>query len=129
MTVDLINKKSGATPLIIASAYDSKEVARLLLRRGAAANAQDANGLTALMKAHSGVITEMLFDNQADPNIQDYQGFNALYYAAKANRAAQVEMLLSNGNGIGWKEALHAATAAKAIEAIYVLQQWRKAHY
>lgn len=85
------------------------EASKLLIAKGADVNAQDAFGKTALMHAASAAhaqgnsyssYTEMLaflIENGAKLDIEDKDGFTALYWAQRFNRTKSAELLLAKG--------------------------------
>jgi ankyrin repeat protein len=71
-----------------------------LLDRGAAVDARDREGMTALAKsAQAGKIKVMrlLLDRRANVEAQSVNGSTPLYYAAEADRAEAVRLLLDRG--------------------------------
>jgi ankyrin repeat protein len=82
---DVNEHDASGTPLISAVVNGSFENARLLLSRGADANARDNNGQAALWHAaisdNTGLIP-LLLEHGADVNAQDNAGRTALMHAA-----------------------------------------------
>ena len=88
-------------PLLhLPSANGSLETARVLLDAGAAVDATDPTGLTALMCAafqgHEPII-RLLIDAGASLETRDQEGYTALMFAANAGRASAVRTLLEVG--------------------------------
>ncbi|XP_045846679.1 ankyrin repeat domain-containing protein 24 isoform X3 [Meles meles] len=81
------DRQSGTTPLIIAAQMGHRDLCRLLLQQGAAANDQDLQGRTALMFACEGAnpeTVEVLLQGGAQPGITDARGQDAAHYGALA---------------------------------------------
>jgi len=74
-----INAKSRSekTPLMNAAANEFYYITQTLLENGAEINAQDKNGLTALMMAvqkyHNINVVKLLIEKGADPNLKDFR--------------------------------------------------------
>lgn len=82
---DINNMYNGYHPLINTAEKGYKEIAILLLERGANINLRNKKGTTALMVAAQKGHTEtviLLLDKGADINSKDYDGWNALMHAA-----------------------------------------------
>ncbi|WP_036157249.1 ankyrin repeat domain-containing protein [Maribacter forsetii] len=98
----LVNSKDarGSTPLILATYYDQKDIAILLLDKGAKIDAVDASGNTALMgvcfKGYAD-IAKMLIENNAKLNERNAMGATCLIYAAQFNRLEIAKLLIANG--------------------------------
>jgi ankyrin repeat protein len=90
----------GLTPLLSAVSSGSFENARLLLRKGADANARDNSGRTALWDAaiseNTGLIT-LLMEYGADVNTRDNAGRTALMHAADLCYTWDIRALLDAG--------------------------------
>jgi ankyrin repeat protein len=83
--VDDHNPQDGSTPLMLAAAKDSTEVARFLIERGADLNARDLQGNTALHEAaytDSEGVVKLLIGKGADVNAIDLKGRTPLHRAA-----------------------------------------------
>ncbi len=98
------DKRTGATPLHWAVVGDRRDIAELLLERGADVNAPDTHGLTPLHKAASfnrPEIAQFLLRNGADINAMGmkYRVFmmNPLHLAAEAGFPEVVQALLESG--------------------------------
>ncbi len=84
--VNAKNRKTGLTPLIIASSNGKLDNVKLFIKNGANINDVDKNGMTALMHASKPETTnleiaEYLIQKGADPLIKDKKGKKALDYA------------------------------------------------
>jgi hypothetical protein len=95
--------KLGRTPLLIAAAYDgATEAARLLIEKGADANARDGGGTSVLEQAagsnHIGLV-RLLLAKGAAVNTADDGGFTPLMSAAGNGdrNAALVRLLIEHG--------------------------------
>lgn len=90
----------GWTPLLSAVASDSFENVRMLLSRGADANARDPNGRTPLWyaatTANTGTIT-LLTQHGADVNTQDNQGRTPLMHASDLCYTWNIHAFLNAG--------------------------------
>ncbi|HZO75847.1 MAG TPA: ankyrin repeat domain-containing protein [Ktedonobacteraceae bacterium] len=100
----LINTYShdGWTPLHLASFFGHKEVAQLLLQRGAdvAARSRNATGNLPLHAALAGRrfdVAQLLVMHGSNVNIQDQYQWTALHHAAYSGNLTMVELLLTNG--------------------------------
>ena len=83
--------------LTVSSKGDVKSV-KAMLETGANPNAQDIDGLTALMYAtrkDKAEVVNLLLSKGADPNLRDSSGWTALMYAAKKNYLNCAKLLLS----------------------------------
>jgi len=93
-----LKDKDGRTPLHLAVELADEEIVRLLLDKGAQANAKDVkSGFTALhyaVRLGSKNVAELLIARGADINAKDNQGHTPLYFAA--NHDYQVAELLIN---------------------------------
>jgi ankyrin repeat protein len=89
----------GITPLMYAAQIGSADAMRLLIARGAAVNAQNAFGSTALMwSVFDPEKARLLLDHEADVKLAAKSGRTALIIAAFANPSAEVvRMLLAKG--------------------------------
>lgn len=89
---------SSQTPLIQAAAKGDFEIVQMLLRAGAAVDAAEAEGTTALhqavMAGHADVV-RLLLDHGADPEIQtDGQGRRVLHTAILSSSRPEVSSLI-----------------------------------
>ena len=90
--------KSGETPLISAITTGDDELVRLMLQRGASAEARCADQITPLMHAvnrGSLTILELLFERGAQVDTTT-AGWTALHKAADMNNILMVKLLLGN---------------------------------
>ncbi len=90
----------GATALIAASIMGHTEIMKLLLEKGADANAADNNAFTALIySAAKGNAdgTKLLLDSGAKVNTKNAHGETALIRAASVGSAEVVRILLGSG--------------------------------
>ncbi|MBC8141559.1 MAG: ankyrin repeat domain-containing protein [Armatimonadetes bacterium] len=98
---DIEKKWTLGTPLHGAASTGSVEITRLLLARGAVADAEDGFQGTPLVSAASEGhvdVMRLLLKAGADPNLRksEYAG-NPLYYAVKNGETEAVELLLKAG--------------------------------
>ena len=91
--------QDGWTPLMYAALYGNVESCKLLLDRGAAVNARNDAGGTALMYAVDDVAkTKLLLERGADPNLRSGEGRTALMIAvANSGSFPVVKLLLEKG--------------------------------
>ena len=90
----------GWTPLLSAVNSGSSENARLLLGKGADANARDNNGRAALWYAAISENTDLvtlLVQHEAEVDVRDNQGRTALMHAADLCSTSNVRALLDAG--------------------------------
>ena len=83
---------------------ERKELAELLIRRGANVNARDQQKRTPLHVAvdtKSVKIVEMLVENGAEINPRDSQGHTPIYYASGSGVSEQIKELLRGHGGVG----------------------------
>jgi ankyrin repeat protein len=91
------NPITGNTALFLAVANNDKDMAYLLLARGADANRQNRKGNTPLMMAVQGAdesLFDMLLEAGAQPDMQNASGDTALIVAAKLGRLNIARKLL-----------------------------------
>ncbi len=94
---------SGYTPLISASQFGDTKMVQLLITKGAAVNARDCRGRTALHQAATrteGIETEIisiLIEGGIDIEVQDNEGTSALGVALKCGTIAAAQKLLEHG--------------------------------
>jgi len=90
----------GWTPLLSAVNSGSSENARLLLSKGADANARDNNGRAALWYAaisENADLVTLLVQHEAEVDVRDNQGRTALMHAADLCSTSNVRALLNAG--------------------------------
>lgn len=89
------------TPLMEAALHNNKEIAKLLLKKGADPNRKNMTGWTALMGATSFADVEMmklLIDNGAEINIKRKVDGNTALALAKLNKEKdKIDFLLKSG--------------------------------
>ena len=104
----------GVTPLMYASLYGDPASARLLLDTGAAPNALNDAGATALLWAVDDVeIARLLLDRGADPNLRSADGRTPLLVAAARSGATDVvAALIDRGATVKGQAVLAQAAAA-----------------
>jgi len=122
--VDVNTNMHGCTPLHCAARYGHKEVAELLIEKGADINTKDTRGRTPidlainkgqidmakLLVSKSGDVSlhavsyvgdfqrvEKLIADGAKVNAKDQKGQTALHYAAKAGQIAVCKLLITHG--------------------------------
>ena len=122
--IDVNTKVHGCTPLHCAARYGHKEVAQLLIAKGADINAKDTRGRTPIdlaMNQGRKEIAKLLLSKSADVSLHtaayigdlqrvqkfidgganvdanDQTGQTALHYAAKAGQIAVAKLLIANG--------------------------------
>src|SRR3954470_7681737 len=89
---------TGATPLMHAVLYARPAVVELLLDRGAAVNAANAFGSTALMwAAPRTAMVRVLLSRGADVNTTASDGTTALVVAARVGNVEAMEALIAAG--------------------------------
>ncbi|KAF5281784.1 hypothetical protein FQR65_LT14531 [Abscondita terminalis] len=95
--VNTIENEYGRTCLHYVADSAEDKLMTLLIEKGCDVNAQQYDGLTALMEAiRSGMYTmvKILLDNGADPNIADYYyGMTAFHWAASSNRKIMLDVI------------------------------------
>lgn len=110
----------GRTLLMLAAERGLAPAARLLLERGASANARSADGATPLMYAAwygQSALVSLLGAAGADPDTRNQDGRTALMLAASRGNAAAVAALLERGasveatTGQGWTALMYASDA------------------
>ena len=93
-------RPDGVTPLHLAAALNHRDVAVLLLARGAAVNARTEGGFTALHWAASRDAEDtakVLIEFGADLNAATAQGITPLHWAASNNATNVVKLLITKG--------------------------------
>jgi ankyrin repeat protein len=117
-----VNAKSidGRTPVYqAASMGNAVPVLRLLLEKGANANAKTLNGMTPLIAAARGNIEAMrvLIQKNADVNVRNAAGGNALMAAAQTGNPQAVRLLLEKGADPNVKTKKNETALADAATA------------
>jgi ankyrin repeat protein/HEAT repeat protein len=108
------------TPLHVACWHDDLELARVLLRRGANADARGRIGRTPLrIAAAKGnlELCELLLKHGADPNVRDRQGYNVLDVAEYIDRRTVSSLLESVGcarTGLAFEDGKHETRLSKS---------------
>ncbi|KFY30111.1 hypothetical protein V494_08258 [Pseudogymnoascus sp. VKM F-4513 (FW-928)] len=98
----IVNKKNrdGQTPLHEAAIGGHESIVKLLLEKGADAEAKDGNGQTALYEAAEGgheAVVQLLLEKGADAKAKDEDGWTLLHRAAWGGNEAVVQLLLEKG--------------------------------
>ena len=120
---NLINQKDvvGYTALHIAALEGHKEIAKLLIEKGADLNIQDVSGVTpliyAVMNLHNEV-AELLIDNNAALDIESNHGRTALFYAVEENNKEMQESLIDKGAKINIDVAVTMGDIERTKELI-----------
>ncbi|XP_066909731.1 putative ankyrin repeat protein RF_0381 [Halyomorpha halys] len=121
---------NGDTALHIASANNSLEVVKVLVKRGAGINIQDYDGVTALMFAanntNSNILVTYLLHSGADLSLKSKRGRTALHYAAEGGCSECVLTLLDNGAKLENKDingitSLHLAARGGHVGVVTLL--------
>jgi ankyrin repeat protein len=101
--VDVNARMNGCTALMLASQEGYKEIAGLLIEKGADIDAKNSNWTTSLMYAsQSGNIdiVKMIIDAGADVSARDNMGRIALMYASESGHTDVVMLLITNGANV-----------------------------
>ena len=92
-----VNAKSGITRATPLHYSRTKEIAELLIAKGADINAKDYTGGTLLHAARSGEIVELLINKGADQNARNENGKTPLDLAIQNNRTEVADLLRKHG--------------------------------
>ena len=101
-----INSREDDTPLYVAANLGRKEIAELLISRGAEIDGKgDAKGgnrtpLHGAALRGSRAVAELLLSKGADINAKDVSGATPLHFAAREGRKDVVELLIAKGADI-----------------------------
>ncbi len=93
-------KRNGMTPLMTAAKYGHRDIAQLLIEKGANVNLPNCSGETSLCVAAiygQADMVSLLLDEGAEIDIQTDQGFTALIAAAEKGHLSVVNILLQWG--------------------------------
>ncbi|PIE90043.1 MAG: hypothetical protein CR997_07920 [Acidobacteria bacterium] len=93
--------RSGATPLLMAAAYEKMDVCEYLLEKGAFIDVQNDEGWTPLMFAATTSnleLLQLLLELGADYNLRTKQGVSLYYLAKKHHASEDVFRLFSRWN-------------------------------
>jgi ankyrin repeat protein len=94
-------KEDGETPLHMAALSGPKEVAELLIAKGADVNAKDEDGVTPLHWTETEEIAELLIAAGADVNAMDNSGDTPLDTAIRRKRPETADLLRKHGGKTG----------------------------
>ncbi len=141
--IDVNTKVHGCTPLHCAARYGHKEVAELLIAKGADINAKDTRGrtptdlainqgrkeLAKLLASKGSDVSlhtaayigdlqrvEKFIDGGTNVDAKDQKGQTALHYAAKVGQIAVAKLLIANGADVNageWTPLQEAAYCSK----------------
>ena len=104
--VNLKDEDGELTPLQMAAGEGQKEIAELLIAKGADVNAMTADGLTALFAAILGPhkeIAELLIAKGADVNARGFLGMTPLHAEAMEGNKEIAELLIAAGADLNAK--------------------------
>ena len=110
-------ERQGRTKLHMTCLTGDKDMADLLIRKGADVNLKDRSGITPLWLAASGGhtdVAELLIAKGADVNASDKRGRTPLTVAKQRKHTEMVNILLEHGA----KQTLHAAVASGDIDEV-----------
>ena len=130
--VNLPNRH-GDLPLHLASRLDQIDVAKLLLKNGAAINKTMSTSKenAAIHSAHSPAMIKLLLDNGADIDLQNSAGKTALINVASSNNLQLAELLINLGSNPNLKDRektriQRSCGGGKPAPGIYCLSKKKK---
>jgi ankyrin repeat protein len=115
--------RKSVTPLHVAALCGNADVAALLLRRGAKANATDKNGFTPLHNAASeghAQLVDLLLGGGGDINARDEDGATPLYFASKQGHLDVVKYFIRNRARVDQRDKQGNTALTVAINADHV---------
>ncbi len=114
----IINLKNyfGETPLHIAVEEGQYKISRLLLRKGAKANARDRLGWTPLMLVRSKKLTKLLLRRNAQPNALTHDSVSVLMIAVQENNMEKVKILIRKGANVHYTDKNDKTVSDYAIQ-------------
>ncbi len=128
-----ISDLSGRTPIFYAVEQDQPESLRTLFSLGADVNAQDNNGVTALMRASAkgrqDCVEILLSQKDINLELKDFQDRTALIYSVYADELAPVQALVKAGADMNVRDSslntplMSAVKAKNDRMALYFIQQ------
>jgi ankyrin repeat protein/CRP-like cAMP-binding protein len=116
-----INKKKGdqTTRFLFAASQDDISTTTLMCDQGFDPNNADYDSRTALMvaamKGNTDIVTALILENGANPNLLDAHGTSALYEAAKNGHDATMAELLKHEAKLGMDESQAASSLCHAV--------------
>ena len=112
---------SGRTPIFYAVEQNQEDALRTLLSLGANVNAQDHNGVTALMRASAknrqDCVNILLKQKGVDPNLKDFQDRTAIIYSVYAEELAPAQALLKAGADLNVRDSSQNTPLMSAVKA------------
>jgi cytohesin len=89
--------KHGRMPLHFAAFCSKADIIKLLIEKGADANARDNNNFTPLYYARDAETAELLIKSGAKVNVCDGTGYTPLHHAVNKGSKAIAKILVENG--------------------------------